>query len=587
MVSLGSFRDRPLWPMLSGLIPARVWEFRPSVVFCACAFTLVCSLLLGGGTRGGFLSDAILELVAIPPLLIAIASLLDAPAWKSKTGSGTYWELAFCCAIALVPLVQLIPLPPSVWASLPGRGEIAKSLELLGGGLPWLPISVSPHSTWLSFLSLLPPMAVFIAAIQLDYRERRGLSLLIIAFGVISVFVGLTQVAQGESSPLRFFAVTNPTEAVGFFANRNHFAALLYVVFLFAAVWAIDIGFKIGSWTDVRTFETATIAALTAIFLVLLIMIAGEAMARSRAGLALTMVALLATFALGFMDRRRLSGAQTSKLLPIAIVVAVILIFQFALYRILNRFGTDPVEGARVIFAHVTVAAAKAFMPFGSGSGTFVPVYQMFEMPVDIIARTYANHAHDDFLELWLETGVVGPVLICVFLIWWGFATVKLWWKPPLHAHAFDCTLARAATVVVALLMVHSFVDYPMRTGAILAVFAVACAFIIEPLRSAEDDRRPALGLARDAARRMAAPKPAVAAATLMADPAVGPPPVRLTTEIAQASQRQSVGRWGEEIDWPEQWQNAASPKRSGAEAPQADPADNVKADAGTEPESK
>lgn len=562
MVSLGSFLERPLGPILSGLIPVQVREFRPSVVYCACAFTLVCSLLLGGGTRGGFLSDAILELVAIPPLLIAIVSLVDSPAWHSKAGFGVFWPLAFCCAIALVPLIQLIPLPPAIWTGLPGRDEIAKDLALLGGGLPWLPISVSSHLTWLSWLSLLPPMAVFLAAIQLDYRERRQLSLLIIAVGVISVFVGLTQVAQGESSPLRFFAITNPTEAVGFFANRNHFAALLYAVFLFAAVWAIDASFKVGAWTDIRALETVTVAALTAIFLVLLSLIAGEAMARSRAGLGLTMVAVLAAFALGFMDRRRLSGAKSSKLLLIATTAAVILILQFALYRILNRFGSDPLEGARTIFAHVTVAAAKAFMPFGSGSGTFVPVYQMFEKPADIIAGTYANHAHDDFLELWLETGVVGPVLLCVFLIWWGCATARLWWRPPAFDHAFDCTLARAATVIIALLLMHSLFDYPMRTDAILAVFAVACAFLIAPVRGAEDKMRRAFEPGRDTTRRLAASKPALPAAIAATGPGFGPAMAPRGSELAPI--RQSGGRWGEDVDWPQEWQNSARTEPTG-----------------------
>lgn len=576
MVSLGSFRERPLGPILSGLIPVQVREFRPSIVFCACAFTLVCSLLLGGGTRGGFLSDALLELVAIPPLLISIASLVDSPVWHGRTGFGLSWLLAFCCAIALVPLIQLIPLPPGIWTSLPGRDEIAKELALLGGALPWLPISVSPHSTWLSLLSLLPPMAVFLAAIQLDYRERRQLSLLIIAVGVISVFVGLTQVAQGQSSPLRFFAITNPTEAVGFFANRNHFAALLYAVFLFAAVWAIDVGFKIGSWTDVRTFETVTIAELTAIFLVLLSVIAGEAMARSRAGLALTMVALLAAFALGFMDRRRVSGAKSSKVLLIATIAAVIVILQFALYRILNRFGTDPLEGARIIFAHVTVAAAKAFMPFGSGSGTFVPVYQMFEKPADIYAGTYVNHAHDDFLELWLETGVIGPILICVFLVWWGSSTVKLWRRPLAFVHAFDCTLARAATVVIALLLMHSLVDYPMRTDAILAIFAVACALLVAPVRSAEDKLRPASEPARDTTHRVAASKPAIPVAAAAVNPMFGPATARRPGELVAAPQGQSGGRWGGDIDWPQQWQNSAqtSPTVAGTAKPAADQGD-------------
>jgi hypothetical protein len=107
--------------------------------------------------------------------------------------------------------------------------------EILGDKLSWMPISLSPNQTWLSALSLIPPLAIFLATLLLPYRERRWLSLVFLAVGVLSVFVGLIQVAQGPESPLRFFAYTNLTEAVGFFANRNHFAALLYALIMFAA----------------------------------------------------------------------------------------------------------------------------------------------------------------------------------------------------------------------------------------------------------------------------------------------------------------------------------------------------------------
>ena len=103
-----------------------------------------------------------------------------------------------------------------------------------------MPISVSPQATWLSALSLVPPLAIFFCTLLLAYRERRLLSLIVIAVGMVSVFVGLIQVAQGQESPLRFFAITNPTEAVGFFANRNHFAALLYCLMVFAIAWTVE-----------------------------------------------------------------------------------------------------------------------------------------------------------------------------------------------------------------------------------------------------------------------------------------------------------------------------------------------------------
>ena len=49
----------------------------------------------------------------------------------------------------------------------------------------------------------------------------------------------------------------------------------------------------------------------------------------------------------------------------------------------------------------------------------------MFERPQDIIADSYANHAHNDFLELWLEAGLAGFVLTAVFVIWFVLQSAK------------------------------------------------------------------------------------------------------------------------------------------------------------------
>jgi O-antigen ligase len=542
MVSLRSFRHHPLRKLSSKLVASQVWEKRPSLIFGLCAFTVVSSLLLGGGTHGGFLSDVILELFAIPAFLVALSSLLALPWTETKRRAG--WALLVCLAIALLPLIQLVPLPPWIWTRLPHREDMVAVFELLGRQRPWLPISVSPSATWLSVLSLLPPFAIFLGVLQLSYRERRLLSLIFLGVGVFGAFIGLIQVAQGPSSPLRFFTITNESEAVGFFANRNHFGALLYALLLFAAAWATDVAFTTGSWKDRKSLETASIAALTTSFLVIVILIAAETITRSRAGLGLTIVALAGAFALPLADRRRSSGVTPVKLMLGSIILAVTLAVQFALYRILDRFAVDPIEDARIRFARNTIAAAKAYMPFGSGVGTFVPVYPMFELPEDAIANVYANHAHNDFLEVWLEGGVVSIILVASFVIWLALRSAKIWSRAATDARALDLLLARAATIVVALIMAHCFVDYPLRTGAIMAVFAFSCALLIEPLRPAQDERKVLPNIAA-AGSKKSMPRLTAPQAPTASDGTAG---------ASEKPPRQPGERWGEDIDWPEKW---------------------------------
>ena len=211
-------------------------------LFYLCALMLVSSLVLGGATRSGFLGDAVLALLAIPLLGLTIWKLFDAQVTQQMR-----WAIWFCLALVALPLLQLVPLPSWLWTLLPHREMSAESYALAGQDLPWMPLSVSPEATWLSALSLLPPLSLFVGVLLLGYRARRWLTLALLAVGVVGAFLGLLQVAQGPTSPLRFYQFTNLTEAVGFFANRNHFAALAYALILIAAAWTVNAGSTVNA----------------------------------------------------------------------------------------------------------------------------------------------------------------------------------------------------------------------------------------------------------------------------------------------------------------------------------------------------
>ena len=189
----------------------------------------------------------------------------------------------------------------------------------------------------------------------------------------------------------------------------------------------------------------------------------------------------LRSIALSFSNRRAGSRATLNKKVLLgALAVAVIFSLQFALYRVLER-ASDLTQDDRPIFARTTIEAAIANMPIGSGMGTFVPVYAMFEKPQDA-SPAYVNHAHNDILEVSLETGVLGLLLMGLFAAWLVPRSVEIWRSAPAAgANDLDWSLARAATIVVGLIIVHSLFDYPLRTGAMMAVMAFACALLIEP----------------------------------------------------------------------------------------------------------
>jgi len=526
--------------------------------FYLCAFVVVAALVLGGGTRSGFVSDAILQILAVPLLLASLWRFPDL-----EPGRASRWALVFCAAIVLVPLLQAIPLPPSIWTSLPNRQPEIEALQLAGNGLPWMPISVAPQSSVLSALSLVVPIAVFLGTNQLGYRERRLLSVVVLGVGLLSVFLGLSQVAQGPSSPLRFFEFKNTTEAIGFFANRNHFAALLYSLTLFAAAWAIDAALTTGRGTPRKGYDSTATVALVASYAALVALVAAQVMARSRAGLGLAIIALVGALALAAADRRKGSRISPARVLGATVLLAIVFATQFALYRAMERFTADPLHDSRIPFALTTIEAAKDYMPFGSGMGTFVPVYALYEKPQNILANIYANRAHNDVLELWLETGVAGLALMAVFVAWFATRIIALWRRVPIGLRPIDGSLARAATLVVGLLIAHSCVDYPLRTSAMMAVFAFACALMIAPparVRRAEtselEERWPqqeAAAAATPAPSRPVFPLPgqkpnAPQEPLPQARPGAGPRPAR--------------ERWGKDIAWPEAWRKSSKPAR-------------------------
>ena len=587
-------------------------------MFVLSVVLIVASLFLGGGTQGGFLSDAILQLVAIPILCVALWKLLEVPLTRQMKAA-----LFFVAAMVAIPLVQLIPLPPWLWSALPGREPVVETFNLLGQRLPWMPISVMPSGTWISALSLIPPIAIFVATLQLSYHDRRLLTGVFLAVGLLAVFLGLIQAAQGLESPWRFYEFTNFEEAVGFFANKNHFAALLYSLTLFSAAWLVHTAASVGPQLQARNYNAASIAAMLGAFTLVVAFLAGAAIARSRMGLLLTMVALLGALALGASGRRAGGKAVegslvATRLLLVAVAIGLIFAAQYALYGIMERFSTDTAEDARYAFIRNTIEAAIAYMPFGSGLGTFVPVYAMFETPRDLIVNTYANHAHNDILELWLTTGVLGLPLLAMFLAWVALRSFEIWRSvPPEGADELDWILVRAATLAIGLLVAHSFVDYPLRTGAMMAVMAFACALLIEPppearswqwpwlqqlwarlqpsLEMVQDWVRPGLASKRQSAvatprsiPQLAEPSPdhAIAAApqsprpipVLLPTPAsalqptpapalIPPTAPALKPTPAPAPPAEPSGgsslpqerRWGTDLNWPEEW--SQSPK--------------------------
>ncbi len=524
---------------------------------------IAAALLLGGGARPGFLSDSILQIVAIFALLAALYR------WPTAAEDRLpVWELALCAAFVLVPVIQLVPLPQAIWSHLPGAELRTTALELINREPTWAQISLQPNATWLSLVGLLPPLAMFLATLSLGYRERRLICLVLLTVGVFAAFIGLAQVAQGPNSPLRPFLLTNPTEAVGFFANRNHFAALINVLLPFVTAWAVYMITPAAddqpSTANQGRFDPRLAISAIAGFTVLVALLAAEAMARSRAGLGIAMLALVACYLLTWnankpSRERKARGVTSSRLILAAVGLAVLMIMQFALYRILDRFEADPLQDARVIFGQRTFEAGMAYLPFGSGLGSFVSIYASREQARDALMDVYANHAHNDFLEVWLETGVLGLAVLVAFLGWWAWRSIAAWRSALPGAETLDIWLARAASVVIVILLLHSVFDYPMRTGALMVTFAFACAVLVAPLHPAPV-RAPAPAAMRDKKPEPRRERMPASPRAAHPDDVIWPSQTGANPDPVKSQTTKPGGQWTPDAAWPDAWSTPQEP---------------------------
>jgi O-antigen ligase len=422
------------------------------------AYILLC-LLLGGASAGGYLENMALQLIAIPIIFWALIVRRGTP-----TAPAGRQLILLAGLIVLLALVQLVPLPPALWTALPGRAEIAAAFGLIGQPLPWLPVSLAPSRTLSSLLWLLPAFAVLLGIVRLGNFKANWIAWGIAVVAGASVALGALQVAGGNS--WYFYRITNFGQTTGFFANANHMATLLVVAIPFLAALYLSASRK-GRSTQRSSGMLVILGGALAVVLV------GIVINTSLAGIGLTVPAAAASL-LMIRGRNRKLPAWSAWLIALLMAGAVAAVYLAPISNNLTSTGARSDPASRYISFRTSSRAAADYLPFGSGIGTFPQIYPTREDPATV-DRYYMNHVHSDYIELALETGMAGMLLLLVFLLWWFRRTYAIW-----RAAESDY-FALAATIASGVILAHSLVDYPLRTAAIAAVFAACCALMAEP----------------------------------------------------------------------------------------------------------
>lgn len=440
------------------------------------AVLLLFVFLLGGSSRADTASLLLLRPISAIALVFALWNY-GAPFWRG------YRPLAcLVIAIVLLPLMHMVLLPPTVWTAIPGRDLVADIFRENGMALPWQPVSMVPMATLNALLSLMMPIAVLLLAVSASRSQQVDMTRVILLIGIASGVLGLLQAIGSPTSPLYFYRITNNGMAVGLFANRNHQAIFLACLI---PIISAHLSLISGRNETVRLFKVTSAAA--AIFLVPLILVTG-----SRTGLLLTLLAIplsLWIYREPVVVGRRIDLSSARRLSLIAygavgsLMLALLTLASFRAPAVSRLLANDPAGDLRWTALPTLLKAAGDMAPFGSGVGSFVEVYKVYE-PRALLSPNYFNHAHNDYVEVLLTVGIPG-VLLILFAGFMLFRAALRAARPTamLAKSREDMILLRAGVSLLVLLAIASVGDYPLRTPSIAALGAVATAWIVGALR--------------------------------------------------------------------------------------------------------
>lgn len=436
----------------------------------AVAVLLGIAVLAGGLTWQGGRYEAWVILPSIPLLSLALFFHL-------RRRSIDWMALALVACTLALPVLQAMPWsggqPP--WAAIHTAWQMDQARVF--GLVPSTSLSVAPDASFRAFLSLLPPAAVFLAVRLLDGPRQRLIAASIVGLAMFSAIWGLLQVAFNgldEHSP---FGVGSG-QAKGFFSNRNHFAALMYVGIALSGAGLISALQRMLADPEPARHGPRVIAWAAGF----LLLVVACMVSQSRAGVVIGAGVIVALFVILALDTVRLTKGSR-RLFALAAIIAVLTAVQVGLWGVLARFEVDPLEDGRILIQTTTLEAAREAAPWGTGIGSFRRIYEQRE-PLESVIGAWVNRAHNDWLEFYLEASWVGLALLVAWIVWWIFNLTRAFHGRARNAESQAGRLVRSLAVVAILaIALHSLVDFPLRTIAMFSIIAALVAISVGPRR--------------------------------------------------------------------------------------------------------
>lgn len=423
-------------------------------------------LLAGGSSRFDVLSLPVIRFVSVLATFYGV--------WRLPPDRHPSENLmiGLLLAIGALVLFYLLPLPPSLWSQLSGRGIIAEVDRVAQLGTVYRPLSMSPILTQNAFFALFVPASILFNGLRLTNDEVRQLAPVVMIGALASCILAIAQLLGPSDGVLYLYQRTSNGAANGLFANRNHHAVFLASILPIIVVYAASANRSSG-FGERKAFAALLLACLIAPMLLVI---------GSRGGFAAAIVAVICLPFLYIVTARRSQVRRSERRLRIVLVAGVLLMALVILWAIFSPraetlvrvTGVDADPEMRFKVWPVVLEHIRTFGFWGPGPGTYEVAYKLIEPDVDL-RPTYSNHAHNDWLEVVFTLGVPGGLLLLAGVsIVTRTAAVLIRRRSDLPDQAWGWV----GIVMLIVFGVGSVGDYPLRVPSLLALMVIACLWM-------------------------------------------------------------------------------------------------------------
>ena len=409
-------------------------------------------------------SYATMEMATAIALLFFFISVL-----KNKNALYQVPGITPLCLFLFFILFQLLPLPPFVVEFIsPDIFKIHHSTNLITNTESWMQLTVYPKVTISEFFRYSTYVMFYILTIQLLIKKEilQTTVFAITIFGGLLAFSSILQFYLTEDMALWFRHVPDNSLVTGPYVNHNHYAGLMEMIFPIVLGLFLFYRPKIGNSTLIKGIaqifsqEKANIHLLIGASALLIIVSIFVSLSR---GAMISSCLSLILFTI-FLLKRKISKGNTLLIIGVIIVTALS-IGWFGWDQILERFASlknsqGVIYEYRLDFWKDTKDIISHYPVTGSGMGTYSHIYPLHR---SLVSERFLTHAHNDYLELLTEGGVIAFSLTAWFLATLFFKTYTMFSK---RRDAFSIYLYMGSITALVSILFHSFIDFNMHIGA-------------------------------------------------------------------------------------------------------------------------